>query len=317
MSVTLLLPALLSLACTDPAKAPDGDSGAADSTGTGDSGDSGAGSASAGCGRSTDLRPGGVQQTIDAGRAGGGERGYWLSLPENYDPDRAYPLVLGYPGTSWVGEQIQPYLGLEATAPGRDGAIFAYPDPLWRDFEGWGNYGGWLLGPNAAPADGMEDLVFTEAMLDDLEQNYCVDTARVFVTGHSWGGDMAAVVACFLGDRVRAAAPAAANRPYWFEPDSGEFSCVGSAAVWTFFGVADDHFTWQDYPGQYGDEQDAFWSQERGCDAAAQDLGLEVGACVEHTGCSADTRYCLYGPDTGHQIPDGFAGLIMEWFGGR
>jgi pimeloyl-ACP methyl ester carboxylesterase len=93
----------------------------------------------------------------------------------------------------------------------------------------------------------MEDLVFTEAMLDDLEQNYCVDTARVFVTGHSWGGDMAAVVACFLGDRVRAAAPAAANRPYWFEPDSGEFSCVGSAAVWTFFGVADDHFTWQDY----------------------------------------------------------------------
>lgn len=51
---------------------------------------------SAGCGKAVDLVPGGVQITIDAGSDGGGERGYWLSLPEDYDPDHAYAVVLGH-----------------------------------------------------------------------------------------------------------------------------------------------------------------------------------------------------------------------------
>ena len=53
----------------------------------------------------------------------------------------------------------------------------------------------------------------------------------------------------------------AANRPYWFETSPGTFipSCEGSTAVWTMFGIADDHFTWQDYPGQFGDECRDFW----------------------------------------------------------
>ena len=56
----------------------------------------------------------------------------------------------------------------------------------------------------------MADLAFTETLLNHLESSLCIDTDRVFITGHSWGGDMAHVVACFLGDRVAAAAPAAA-----------------------------------------------------------------------------------------------------------
>ena len=33
---------------------------------------------------------------------------------------------------------------------------------MWRDFEGWGNLGGWLLGPHAGPAEGMDDIEFTK-----------------------------------------------------------------------------------------------------------------------------------------------------------
>ena len=269
---------------------------------------------SAGCGKAVDLAPGGVQITLDAGADGGGERGYWLSLPENYDPDHAYAVVLGYPGTNWVGEQIQPYLDLERYGAGD--YLYAYPDPQWHDFTGWGTYGGWLLGPHAAPADGMADLVFTTAILDQLEAEYCVDTARVFVTGHSWGGDMAAVVGCFLGDRVTATAPVAANEPYWFD-GGADFACAGNPAVWTWFGVADDHFTWQSYAGEFGDMQDAFWAEAHAC--AEETTPVEVGPeddCVAHTGCSADTRYCLYGPDTEHQAPAGYAQATMAWFGG-
>ncbi len=267
-----------------------------------------------GCGKPSNLRAGGVQVEIDAGAKGGGIRGFFLSLPKDYDPDVPHRLVLGYPGTNWVGEQIQPYLDLEKYAS--EPTIFAYPDPLWRDFDGWGNYGGWLLGPHAAPADGMEDLVYTEAILDELEASYCIDTERIFATGHSWGGDMAAVVACFLGDRVRAAIPIAANEPYWFRPDQGDLSCAGNTAVWTFFGIADDHFTWQDYPGQFGEEQDNFWAEEHGCNDKTTDLNLSVGSCIEHKGCTAETRLCLYGAESGHQAPEDFAGIAMDWWEG-
>ena len=268
---------------------------------------------SPGCGQAPLHASGGVQVTIDAGPEGDGERGFYLSLPANYDPETPHKLIVGYPGTNWVGEQIRPYLALEG---GADDEIFVYLDPLWRDFAGWGNLGGWLLGPYAAPADGEQDLVFTEAVLDYMEENYCVDTTRVFATGHSWGGDMAQVVSCFLGDRFRASVPVAANRPYWFESAGSWVDCAGQTEVWTYFGIADDHFAAaQEYPGQFGDECRDFWLDERGCSGDASDLGIGASEeCLEYVGCSAGVRYCLYGPDAGHQVPSYYAEETMTWF---
>ena len=276
--------------------------------------DDDASTVSAGCGLAPAHPSGGVQVTIDAGPEGDGERGFWLSLPADYDPDRAAALILGYPGTDWIGEWIQGYLNLEE---GRSDEIFVYPDPLWRDFPGWGHFGGWMLGPHGGPAEGEQDLVFTEAILDYMEQNYCVDPARTFATGHSWGGDVTQVISCFLGDRFVATVPVAANEPYWFEGPDGTISCVGDVAVWTMFGVADDHFVWQDYPGQFGDECSAFWVAEHGCDGVDSyiDLGWgEQDECVRYDGCESDTRYCLYGPETLHQVPGYYSGATMEFF---
>ncbi len=296
-------------AAPDDIAEPDG---AADATLDTDSGSP----ASPGCGRPSDVTPGGVQITVDAGAAGDGERGAWLSVPADYDPDIPSALIIGYPGTNWVGEQIQPYLGLEGDA--RNDEIFVYPDPLWRDFPGWGTLGGWTLGPWARPADGEQDLAFTAALIDYLERTYCIDTSRVFVTGHSWGGDMAQVAACFLGDRVTAAVPVAANRPYWFEPPGGaDVGCVGDAAVWTLFGIADTHFTTQPYPGSYGDEQNGFWLDARDCEGPDAWTALaygEDGECRSYEGCDQPVRYCLYGPDSGHQVPPYFADAAMTWF---
>ena len=287
-----------------------------ESTGSPTSSTGGDPAMSAGCGKPPLHAAGGVQVEIDAGPEGDGLRGFYLSVPANYDPNRPHRLIVGYPGTNWVGEQIQPYLGMEAGA--LDDEIFVYPDPLWRDFPDWGNYGGWVLGPNAYPADGEQDLVFTGALLDYMEDNYCIDPTRVFATGHSWGGDMAMVVSCFLGERFRAAVPVAANRPYWFEEDGGGWTqCLGATAVWTMFGAEDDHFTSQDYAGQYGDECRDFWIGERDCAGVDVAVDLGIGAameCVEYTGCDQPTRYCLYDPQYGHQRPDYFPAESMKFF---
>ena len=272
---------------------------------------------SPGCGREPEHPAGGVNVTIDAGPEGDGERRFHLVRPANYDPGRAHRLIVAYPGTNWVGEQIRPYLDLERWGAGDE--IFVYPDPLWRDFSGWGNLGGWVLGPHAQPADGMGDLMFTAQILDYVADRYCVDPDRVFATGHSWGGDMAQVVACFLGDRFAASTPVAANRPYWFETDAGgRAQCVGETAVWTFYGIADDHFAGSEpYAGAFGDECRDFWLAERGCDGVEAADALDYGApgdCVVYRGCGVDTRYCLYGPETGHQVPGYYAEATMEYF---
>ncbi len=272
---------------------------------------------SLGCGTPAMHDPGGTLVTIEAGLAGDGQRRFFLVIPENYDPNTAHKLIVGFAGTNWMGEDIRDYLRLEADA--RNDEIYVYPDVLFRDFEGWGNYGGWLLGPHAHPAHGEQDLVFIRTMVEFLKAEYCVDPDRVFATGHSWGGDMAHVAACFLGDIFAASAPVAANRPYWFEQNNGEaVNCEGDTAIWSFFGVADEHFAAaQAYPGEYGDQCRDFWLLENGCEGADANLAIDLdpdGQCMLYQGCEAETRYCLYGPASGHQIPGYFPETVMEWF---
>ena len=148
----------------------------------------------------------------------GGKRSFYLSLPDGYSAENKYKLVLVFPGTSTTGMEMKAFVGdgwngingLEANMPN---TIFVYPDPKWRYFPDWKSTdGGWLLGPYGSAAKGMEDIRFVSELLDWLTANYAIDTERVFATGHSWGGDMTAVVGCFLGDRFRAIAPVAANR---------------------------------------------------------------------------------------------------------
>ncbi len=268
--------------------------------------------ASPGCQRIPAIGPGGVQLEESFGEAAGGRRSYLIVLPERYDPELPHKVIVAYAGTNWSGEMIRPYFNLDARpAPGE---IHVYPDLQFHDFGGQGPVGGWLLGPLAAPFDGMADIEFTRALLDRLGERYCVDPDRIFATGHSWGGDMAAVVGCFLGDRFRAVAPAAANRPYWFEPES-QLSCEGESAVWTFFGTNETHFTWQDRPGQFGEEQHAFWMNKDSCDEGTEVLPYDQsGACVRSLGCDVDTRLCLYEPSAGHQIPSYFAEAVLDWF---
>ncbi|TPV95822.1 MAG: hypothetical protein B7733_08040 [Myxococcales bacterium FL481] len=230
-------------------------------------------------------------------------------------------LIFGYAGTNWVGDKIRPYLQLESSAvEAKDDEIFVYPDPLWRNFGSWGTLGGWVLGPHASPADGDGDIVFTRKIIEYMKENYCIDGDRIFATGHSWGGDMSEILACFADDDFRATAPVAANRPYWFEPSPGDFiDCHGDTAMWVLFGVDDDHFAGsQSYPGEFGDDQRDYWLDTYGCDGedAFSDLGFGgSNECVEYSGCSPALRYCLYDGKYGHQIPkDYFARAVMEFF---
>jgi polyhydroxybutyrate depolymerase len=129
--------------------------------------------------------------------AGGVERAFRLDIPESYDGRRALPLVLELHALT-VDYRIVPGMtGLATTMAGhafigvspsglRDGAT-----PFW----------------NAAPVPANEDVAFVRALLDHLEAELCIDTARVLSTGMSNGAQMSSLLACRLSDRITAIAP--------------------------------------------------------------------------------------------------------------
>ena len=71
-----------------------------------------------------------------------------------------------------------------------------------------GNDTGWDLTGNGV------DVALFDALLDQLSSEYCIDPARVFSAGHSFGGYMSNELACVRGDDLRAIASIAGGGPF-------------------------------------------------------------------------------------------------------
>jgi polyhydroxybutyrate depolymerase len=82
----------------------------------------------------------------------------------------------------------------------RRGFVVAYPTAS-------GNPARWNIAGAAGTAP--DDVAFTRDLLDSLEARLCIDRSRVYATGVSNGGGMAARLGCELSDRLRAIAPVA------------------------------------------------------------------------------------------------------------
>lgn len=113
------------------------------------------------------------------------DRQWWVWLPANYDPNRAYPLVFTFHGCGGP-DNILPMQ--KATG---DAAILV---------RGTGITGGcWTYGANG------EDVSFFDALLTAVEAQYCVDSSRVFATGYSSGAWLVNTLSCARGDKLRGA----------------------------------------------------------------------------------------------------------------
>lgn len=147
---------------------------------------------SAGCGSSPPLTSG--SHTI---QSGGQDRSYILSIPDNYDNNQPYRLIFAY---HWRGGTMQ-----DVDGGGTSGAVWAYyglkaqaeNSTIFVAPQGIGN--GW---PNT---DG-QDLDFTDAMLELIQGELCVDRKRVFALGFSYGGGMSYALACARPQIFRAVA---------------------------------------------------------------------------------------------------------------
>lgn len=118
-----------------------------------------------------------------------GDRSYLIDVPENYDPAQSWPLLFGFSALGNTTEQFRDYSKLNQSTAGRE-AIIVYPRAIGAS---------WENAPHAQTEPG-EDLAFVQAIIDDVSAKYSIDSSRIYATGMSQGGGMAAGLACHMSD---------------------------------------------------------------------------------------------------------------------
>ena len=129
----------------------------------------------------------------------GSERTYRLYVPDDL-PAGPVPLFVGlHGGTGWA-DQFATTNHIEGLAES-NGFLVVHPDGVQV---GAGPGGVWNGGIccGAAVRDGVDDVGFVDALLDELAADHDIDPNRVFAFGHSNGGIMSYRLACELADRV-------------------------------------------------------------------------------------------------------------------
>jgi poly(3-hydroxybutyrate) depolymerase len=218
----------------------------------------------------------------------GSERTYWRWVPDGYDPNTPIPLIFAWHGSGGDGDEVRrTYFYLEPAVG--DGAMIIYPDGLSVD----GGSTGWDLEPEGI------DVEFFDAMLEAASQNYCVDRARVFSTGYSFGGMFSYALACSRGDQLLGIAPTAGA---FF----GGATCATPVPAWIAHAPNDDlvQFSWAE------DARDV-WLSTNGCGTAT--TPTSPSPCVAYD-CPADApvHWCVH--DEGHEWPSFAAEGIWAFF---
>ncbi|KAI7445327.1 hypothetical protein KC336_g1407 [Hortaea werneckii] len=162
---------------------------------------------SSGCGTPlpNGVTPDGASTTFTLAGPDGFTREYAVHIPKYYDINRASPLIMAFPGNGDTAANIEPQTRMSNSELNPYG-IAVYVTGVNRGFvsnPGWGV-------PGSANAN-VDDIGFIKTLVAYLTSNYCVDTGRIFATGHSNGGGFCNVMACdpVLSVTFAAFAPAA------------------------------------------------------------------------------------------------------------
>lgn len=153
---------------------------------------------SEGCGMTVGQSTG----TWNNGLASGvGDRNYDVWLPNNYDPMRAYPVILLLHGCSSATNNVP-----METQVGEDSIVI----------RGAGTDGTcWFAGANQA------DMPYVDAIIERVQENFCVNPDHLFAVGYSSGSWLASSLSCHRGDVFRGIATVTGGEP------SGISNCSG------------------------------------------------------------------------------------------
>ena len=191
---------------------------------------------------------------------------YSLRTPPGYDPTEAYPLIVVYAPAGADEEFTEQFTGLSGNAKVND-YVIAYADHV-----------------SPQSTDAVAPL---GALAAEITERWCIDTERVYLTGHSDGGTASHVIALFdqMGFAPAGIAPSAAgiSRSLLDGQD-----CPAELIPTMVMHSWDDAL----FPlaQGFGKRAADWWALCNGCDpqpGLADDDG-----CQQYANCDAETLYC-------------------------
>lgn len=256
-------------------------------TGAGQSGSGGASGGGSGGGAATPATPS-AGCAKAAGRPQGGSvtvnGGHYFTFPETYDGMKPLPVLVGFHGCGEVnrGTDLESTEWIRLTEGSAFESGYVRAVPLSAATGGCWSYG--------------TDITRVKAMYDDLLDSYCVDTSRVFATGHSSGAQF--IVQILLNShtadaqhlKFKGVAPVAAS-------DYG--AMTGPIPVMYIQGIMDAERNNGD-----GHETVAQFRSANSCQEASLPYSAVMGCqsgntavdpgCIVYQGCEAPTVWCSH-----------------------
>ena len=233
----------------------------------------------------------------------GDNRWYLVTTPPAHDGTTPVPLVLDFHGLTEGATVHALHSELSAFAVAND-FVVAFP-------QGTGDPLRWNALPTSAEqnVDGTGDLAYVDAVLDQLENDLCIDTSRVYATGLSNGAGMSSLLACARPDRFAAVAPIAGLRPPL------ECDAATTTPVLSIHGTIDPILI---YNGGVGDLNSLLGGAGIEATPAAVIDGpgypAAARAWATHNGCAPDPVVTAVGDDVQHWVFDCPSSSDVEFY---
>ena len=191
-----------------------------------------------------------------------------VKTPSNYQSNFAHPLLVVY-SPSIMGSMMERFVGLTHHAT-RRGFIIAYVDGKPLSIQSIAELG-------EAP--------------NEIMKQWCIDSNRIYLTGHSDGGTVSSALA-FLPEspvKPRAIAPSAAGIN---AEEYANIECPDPVSVMVLHNRNDSHF-----PG-FGKQAAQWWAQCNQCNATPSPTKSESCERFENCKTGKETLFCH--PEGGH-----------------
>ena len=261
-----------------------------------------------------------ISQSITSISVNGVERMFRLSVPSS-DVGTKLALIIAFHGGGGSDEDFQQQSQFDQLGE-QQKFIMAY---AIAESDRSSAEGEWYLNTAATSRD---DNDFTEAIVDELSNMYCIDEDRLYAIGYSLGSMFTYEIACQLNHRFAAVASFAGTMPV--NPET--CGLTGNIAVMHIHGKLDyiidydDDWDWKDgehegvgtmsnIPGMID-----YWAEKSNCQNDNTHSHLFDGDEVEHivhSDCDGDVRIEHYGMEAQeHTWPDQVDGTytyVLIW----
>lgn len=186
---------------------------------------------------------------------------YVVRAPANYEPAHRHPLLVVFAPARTSRHGTERMVGLTREATAR-GFVLAFVD---------------AVRPGPAAAHKLADLPRR------IAGEWCIDTQRIYLAGHSDGGSFASIIAVMAGAHQPIAGIVASAAGVQ-ERDLDEHGCPTPRSVLIMHSTRDAIF-----PG-FGESTSRWWGRCNGCDLDRPVRGRH--GCLTWAACRASTWYC-------------------------